>query len=104
MPIVCVGKFGYYTVEMLYQAEDRLRGAEVVKDALAFYDNSSGPDRVDHIQRAQELVSSLEKDGIDMKEKFGFNIIDDPEILSAKVIPPPKLKFRDSDASINNGS
>jgi hypothetical protein len=28
-----------------------------------------------------------------MKEKFGFDIIDDPEILTAKVIPPPKLKF-----------
>jgi hypothetical protein len=105
MPIVHINNFGYYPVEMLYQVQDRLRGADAVKDALKFNDDIA--DQVVHIQTVQKLVSSMEKNGIDIKEvmkQFNFDVSDEPQTFKASVLPPPKLRFEENDARIDNGS
>jgi hypothetical protein len=108
MPIVHIHKFGYYPVEMLFQVQDRLRGADAVKDALAYNDNFAGTDRIDQIQEVQKVVSSMmEKNGIEMKEimkEFNFDVSDEPQTFKASVLPPPKLRFEQNDARIDNGS
>jgi hypothetical protein len=71
-----------------------------IRGVLSYYDDNAGTKCIENIMKLSEKVN------LD-RELRRFNIVRDPEpvMLDAKVLPEPKLTFRNEvTASINNGS
>ena len=111
MPIVHTSE-GYYPIELLFQAQDKVFGAndsEKVKDVLAFNDGFASTARIDHLESVKAMVEQLRSTtGLDLRDlmrQFNVEVSDKPKVFKTRVLKEPMLKFGDeSKVPVNNGS
>jgi len=111
MPIVNLGRDGWFPIEYLFQAKGKARGANSpahVQGVLGYYDENSGTGCVDNIAKLSQLAcENTTRHGMrfgDMLKQFNLRRGTDPVALTAKVLPEPQLSFSNENASLRNGS
>lgn len=110
LPIVFT-KEGYFPVELLLQAQEKVFGENdqaKIDAVLKFNDEFSAAGRIQHIKNvlhrllSQEYMSGLTLTNV--LERFGIKVSPEPETFDAVVLKEPQLKFRNQDCRIENGS
>eukprot|EP00559_Dactyliosolen_fragilissimus_P005779 CAMPEP_0184858258 /NCGR_PEP_ID=MMETSP0580-20130426/3389_1 /TAXON_ID=1118495 /ORGANISM="Dactyliosolen fragilissimus" /LENGTH=1354 /DNA_ID=CAMNT_0027354333 /DNA_START=16 /DNA_END=4080 /DNA_ORIENTATION=+ len=111
LPIVYVGKDGWFPVEFLLQAYDKMKGSNLpdqVKGVLGYYDEYSGTRSVDNIKRLSQIAcSQSDRYGMSFEQvlkQFNLRRSSEPIELEARVLPEPRLSFENTSASLKNGS
>ncbi len=111
MPIVCLGRIGWFPLELAYQSFAKTRDANepsMVQAVLRYYDAVAGTNLQNDMAQKQELMSNLTgSDGVafaQMLAAYNLKIDSRPLTLKARVLVPPRIEFDNSRAQIRNGS
>lgn len=103
MPIVSTPK-GFFPVEFMFQCLEKMKGAnspDHVKSSLAFNDEFSGLDRIQHLVRQRTIMA---RETATLMASFGLRFDEEPVSLRAKILPEPTLRFQNSEARTRDGS
>lgn len=108
MPIVDLGRIGWYPVELLLQSFAIMKGAndDAQKQAvLKYHDDYSGEKKIEKLKRDIATVSGASPYGQTLENKFGFAYSKTPLNQKAKLLAEPSVVFgRNQRADPSNGS
>jgi hypothetical protein len=103
LPIISMGRDGFFPIEFVYQAFGKKKDANSVnhvKTVLDYYDKNAATDSIQNIKHLKKTAENLQNArGVyttDLLMQFNCIINQEPQELVASVKPLPTLTFMDN--------
>jgi hypothetical protein len=112
LPIICMGRDGFFPIEFVYQAFSKKKDAnssQDLKTTLDYYDKNAATESIQNIMHLKKTAENLQNArGVRMSDilmQYGFRIEQEPQEVDAKVLPLPTLSFKSGGAvQLGDGS